>query len=228
MDNDDKASFDLTTALDQFLAARLDALGLDHDTYGPYLLPVVMAGGDSYKNGAEDEDEWETVLELLQASSETHSDDAECWKQLQMDLENEFSRLNEQQAQVLQQRHEQTQRQHQELLQRDIQIAKEAALMQQQQKDSTQPTNERDVSKQALIARFAYEDEDDDLEAAEAEAAPASNQSVPVGAKSSSTTTAPPVTTKLQERQKTKQAREAKVTAKEERRKRAVKGERKR
>ena len=67
-------------ALTEFLSQRLPQLGLDAETYAPYLLPLLNAD-------EKDDDEWNGVLELLQASSETHSDDDTAWNALRVDIE---------------------------------------------------------------------------------------------------------------------------------------------
>ena len=43
---------------------------------------AVLAGANEEK----DEDEWDGVMELLQASSESHSDDEESWKNLKEEV----------------------------------------------------------------------------------------------------------------------------------------------
>ncbi|EJK54320.1 hypothetical protein THAOC_26064, partial [Thalassiosira oceanica] len=58
--------------LDRYLETALPALGLDAETYGPYL-----TGSD------EGDVELDDIIELFQASSESHSDDDEAWTKFQ-------------------------------------------------------------------------------------------------------------------------------------------------
>ena len=60
----------------ELLVERLPALGLDGDTYGPYVLGTTEG----------DEDEVTEVVQLLQASSESHGDQEDVLEDLQKDI----------------------------------------------------------------------------------------------------------------------------------------------
>lgn len=214
--------------LENYVAARLADLGLDAETYAPYVLPAVRNEGTE----EETREEWETVLQLLQASSETHADEDECWQQFRRDVQEEYRKLTAQEEEERRRREaeEQVRReQEQEQLRMDLQESRQAV----ENHETSAGKPQLDAAKQALLARFAYEDSDDDIKEEElpldvpasgaVKASPGTNTSS--NAKASA---APPTTSKQVERQKTKQAKEAKLAAKEERRKRAVKGERRR
>ena len=58
-----------------FLQQRLPELGLDEETYAPYVLGTT-----------EDEEELTEVVQLLQASSESHAEEEEIWESLRKDI----------------------------------------------------------------------------------------------------------------------------------------------
>ncbi|EEC44495.1 predicted protein [Phaeodactylum tricornutum CCAP 1055/1] len=202
-----------------FLTSRLPQLGLDYETYGPYVLPLLT-------DEEVDEDEWESVVELLQASSESHGDDEQAWKDLRVQIEeawrNHKLALDEQEAEFKQNQATRLQ----EEIEREREIAVEAALMEKDRKEKPAVV-EQDAARKALVARFAYDipDEDD----ADNEGV-LSNKEVAAQAKLEQTQglRQQKVTTKREEQQKTAKARVDKANAKEERRARATKGERKR
>jgi hypothetical protein len=202
-----------------FLTSRLPQLGLDYETYGPYVLPLLT-------DEEVDEDEWESVVELLQASSESHGDDEQAWKDLRVQIEeawrNHKLALDEQEAEFKQNQATRLQ----EEIEREREIAVEAALMEKDRKEKPAVV-EQDAARKALVARFAYDipDEDD----ADNEGV-LSNKEVAAQAKleQAQGLRQQKVTTKREEQQKTAKARVDKANAKEERRARATKGERKR
>ena len=61
--------------LEAFLAESLPKLGLDQETYGPYI-----TGTD------EEDDDLDDIIELLRASSESHSDDDESWTAFKLQI----------------------------------------------------------------------------------------------------------------------------------------------
>ena len=71
--------------LSSFLQSALPALGLDSDTYGPYLLGLFPLE-EVDETDAIDEEELQNVLELLQGSSETHADQDEAFVALKAEL----------------------------------------------------------------------------------------------------------------------------------------------
>lgn len=204
-----------------FLQERLPALGLDYDTYGAYVLPLLTSGEE-----VADEDEWESVMELLQASSESHTDDDEAWVQLRSDIERVWKEYRDrkslQEASAALDERMQLQKQIEEERKRISEAASKSP-----------PTAKKpdDAAKRALLDRFGYEDPDEDGKAASGDAEePVSNREV---AKLMDLAKARAMrehkgATKREEQQKTALARKNKMDLKEERRKRATKGERKR
>jgi hypothetical protein len=213
-------------ALAPFLEERLPALGLDVETYGAYILPLLNDTDEEH-----DEDEWASVMELLQASSESHSDDAQAWLDLRRDIEAAWKTHLGQLKLLEEQEHEHREQQLKEQMERERAIAHEAAAREEERKAaSTATTTTTEVpydAKRALVNRFAY---DEDEGAEDTEEAPMTNRDV---AKQREVEKANELrshkrTTKKEEQQKTKEAKQSKVQLKEERKKRATKGERKR
>jgi hypothetical protein len=65
--------------LDDWLSETLPRLGLDAETYGPYVT--------GYANEDEDtEDGMDDLIELLRASSETHGDDDSSWQEFRSEM----------------------------------------------------------------------------------------------------------------------------------------------
>ena len=62
--------------LDSYLAEILPALGLDAETYAPY----VTADND------DDDDNFDDIIGLLKASSETHSEDDDAWENFRKEV----------------------------------------------------------------------------------------------------------------------------------------------
>jgi hypothetical protein len=205
--------------LSEFLCERLPALGLDYETYGPYV--VGAAGSETM-----DEEELDAVLELLQASSESHGDDASEWQQLKMEIQQRQQKYQQERQEALVKQREALHRQEQERLQHEIELAKNQPV-----EKKSKHLNEMDAQKRALVERFAYEQEenDDDEEEEEGEAV-ISNKDVAAQAnlEKAREQRQSQKSTKKQEQEATKQAKLQKSKIKEERRKRAQKSERKR
>lgn len=206
-------------ALAPFLEERLPALGLDFETYGAYILPLLTDAEE------QDDDEWASVMELLQASSESHIDDTQAWLGLRRDIDSAWKAHRDQVRLREQQEHDQREHNLKSQIERDREIAREAeASGGERKKISARETT--DDAKRALVDRFAYEDDNgnDDDEA------PVTNQEVAKQREeeASKELRSHKQTTKKEEQQKTKEARLNKVQLKEERKKRATKGERKR
>ena len=232
--------------MDSFLQERLPALGLDYETYGPYVRGLVSDDDDDTTNNNahtednkdnDNNDDWDDILELLQASSETHCDDQDAFlvvlkRQLQ---ERRAQHRADVQRRAQAQRLERQAEEH-AILARDIQMAKirteEEILAGTKQKSSAI----MDDAKRLLVARFEYDEselygEDGTLIKTSAEtdsenvvsnkdAAAMAYQEKMNQMKSQKTTS------KKEEQQKTKQAKLDKVKQKEERRNKAQKGER--
>ena len=194
--------------MEPFLAPRLSDLGLDYETYGPYLLPLLL-------NENDDEEEWDSIMELLQASSETHSDDEEAFTKLRSDLQAEW---NDRQSKIQAKRKEQEEQE---------KIAYKKQLEEMQRRALSK--QEDDAAKKALLDRFGYEQDDEDGQAEEGPTAVSNKDAAAQMAKEKQNELKSKATTsKKEEQQKTKNARLDKAKLKEERRKRATKGERKR
>jgi hypothetical protein len=218
--------------LSDFLRERLTALGLDYDTYGPYVLPLLT-------DEEHDDEEWETVLELLQASSETHCDDDEAWTDLRTSIEQQWKHHQSLTA-LAAQKHEaerhalyqEALKEEREQMHRDAETAAASAAAAAAAGGATPITTnatEPDAAKRALLARFAYEAPEED-EDGEDDAPVLTNRQVAEKAaqEAAAAMRGKSVQTKNEERTKTKAAKQQKVQAKEERRQRATKGERKR
>lgn len=223
------------------LSERLPALGLDFETYGPYIQGVLP----NSLLEAEVEEEWDSVFELLQASSETHSDDEKVWNELSLDIQSAWEKHLQGLARQATQEKERQEQEFQEKLEKEKKIAEEEKLALEDRKEKATAANdsvEVDENKRALLARFAYDEDSGEIGTSSnasgkkkgtsfaAAAAPVSNKEVAAAAakeqanlrKQSNTVS------KKEEQQKTKVARAEKARLKEERRKRATKGERRR
>jgi hypothetical protein len=210
----------ITAALTTFLANRLPALGLDAELYGPYVLSLLVD---------DDTDDWTSVLELLRASSETHADDDACWNLLRCDATQEYKRIvaaiaaaNEQEVAAADDTTATT------LTSNELTIAaasdesaRSALEHSTTTTSSTKTTTTDNAVKQAVLSRFAYDEEDDDDDDEEDSALVAVQ---PTAAKPNH----PVVKTKQLARHETAVAKQNKIQAKEDRRKRATKQERKR
>jgi hypothetical protein len=225
--------------LDSFLQERLPALGLDYETYGSYVRGLVEEDDDTSAMDESDNTTWDEILELLQASSETHGDDSEVWIRLKQEIQSRrMQHTLEREQREQRQKQERWAEEHERLAQ-DIALAKQKAHeeeLEQQQQGMTKKSKELDDTKRLLVARYAYDesemyDKDGNLIAATGEsdeAAMVSNKDAAAMAsqeklrqmKSQKTVS------KKEEQQKTKQAKLDKVKLKEERRNRAQKGER--
>jgi hypothetical protein len=215
--------------LTSFLEEKLPTVGLDAETYGPYLLvllPMEEAAllDDGGRTEGADDDEWNGVLELLQASSESHSDDIEAWQALKKELLERYQELladaKERKAEAEARRQEAA-----KLVLAEIPKAKK--------EDKSEKKNSAidEKAKKVMLARYAYEEDEASEEEEGGDAGnvnankEAAKQATIEGTKDMRKQN---VQAKKEEQQKTKQAKQDKVKLKEERRKRATKGERKR
>ena len=85
--------------LSAYLEETLPEIGLDYETYGPYvtgLFPTTSDGGEE-DNFEDVEEEINNIIELLQSSSETHSDDEQCWIQLKNEITHRTKAYNNEQ-----------------------------------------------------------------------------------------------------------------------------------
>ena len=213
-------------ALTDFLNQRLPALGLDADTYAPYLLPLLS-------EQQQDEEEWESVMELLQASSESHSDDNDAFQALRTDIEHAWQQHQEGMIKVKHQKDRQRHADMEQKLAEEHRVAAAEALAEVERKKAQSTTVAApvdDAAKRALLSRFGYEDNEEDNAQGEDAAPVLNNRQVAEQTKQEEQQAlrGQSVQTKKEEQQKTAQAKREKANLKEERRKKATKGERKR
>jgi len=71
----------------EYLSTTLPTLGLDPETYGPYVTGLFPLDDDDVDDD-NNEEELNGMVELLQSSSETHSDDEEVWGTLTNEILN--------------------------------------------------------------------------------------------------------------------------------------------
>jgi hypothetical protein len=213
---------DESHALEPFLTKRLTELGLDYDTYGPYVLPLLTESEDA------DEDDWEGVMGLLQASSESHCDDEQAWKDLRVDIDAAWKTHRDAVVASKKQDLEHNAQEMKETLERDRQLAAEAAILEEEKKAKPAETSQVvDEAKRAMIARYAFEDDGED---GEEEDAPVTNQQAAsrFSQEKQKEEKNKHTVTKREEQQKTAAERMDKAKTKEERRQRSTKQERKR
>lgn len=198
-----------------FLQKRLPELGLDLETYGPYVWGTV--------EDEDDEEELQGVVELLQASSESHGDDVDAFKQLKQDILQNIQKDQE----LKEQKHALEVESQKARLEQ--QLAQAKLEQQQNQKSPTQKPASKvdDAAKKALMQRFGYENDEAEEEG---EGQVVNNRQVAAAAnlERAKELRSKKVQTKKEEQQKTKAQKDSKVQLKDERRKRTTKGERKR
>jgi hypothetical protein len=205
------------------LQERLSGLGLDQDTYGPYVLGVADIGGNI------DADELGDVVQLLQASSESHGDDDSVWEQLTQDIVSKMTldadyRTQQQHQNVQQKKADLEEQLQQAKLEEQQQVPKETLA-------SNSGSGVDDAAKQAMLQRFAYENDDADGQNNDNDDdAPKNNRQVAAEAnlEAAKEAKSKKVETKKEAQQKTKEQRLNKDKMKEERRKKTGKLERKR
>ena len=233
-DVDDEEHF-----LSPYLSRRLPELGLDYETYGPYCLGAVGCESSSSSDGGDDGgrdddcDELDGIIDLLRSSSETHSDDAAAWSDLRAEIirrTGEWRRAAEvrkrQEAQGAKEAEEERIRQAKAEAE-----AYEEVLREKKAHHGVAPEEEEKMAQRdALLNRFAYEKEEED---GDNEGGPVSNKDAAAEAQRESAQKAREQSSKSRDskaeaRQKNKEAMKLKADKKEERRKKATKGERKR
>ena len=240
---------DAPASFEEYVCERLSRLGLDGDTYAPYVLPLFESDQQREQDADLLEEEWDTVLTLLRESAEAEDDDDDDAVDIsgEDDLWTGFRRGVEDAWRVQKLRKEEAERQEKERnqervraeIERERQIALEeaasGAARTQEQHNRAAVSESEERAKRALVERFAYENEDDgeddgvndganDLDVVsnrQAAALAAKEKEQQLRNKGSTTT-------KKDERQKTAQTRKEKEEKKDERRKRATKGERRR
>jgi len=225
--------------LSEYLNEILPTLALDPETYIPYI-----TGCLDILQEDEEFEELDEIISLLQASSETHSDNEEIWPPLKQAIL----------AKHLEYKAEANEKKQLELEQRkELEALKkkedyEQAILERERKKLAEEEkalkNAMDPAKRALINQYAYDDSemyDNDGKLVDAAAAAGAGKGKEVEEEDTSNRGLAQKMvkeqaqqlrgaggpTKREEQQKTKSAKMDKVNKKEERRKRAVKGERK-
>jgi hypothetical protein len=216
--------------LTAFLQERLVELGLDYETYGPYVLGIEVSSDNDNENDEEAQEEVDQVCQLLQASSEseTYAEDDAVWTELGQQILKHI-KLDNDDKQALKQMNIQLEKQQ---LQDQLALAKQEKRPDPQETSSaasasTSKSSMDDAAKKAMLQRFAYEQDDDDAGGDAGVAV--TNKQVAEQANMAKTKElkSRKVSTKKEEQAKTKDDRLNKAQAKEDRKKRAVKGERK-
>ena len=158
--------------LSPYLSNHLPTIGLDYDTYGPYVTGLVDS--DDAKL---DSDGFDDVIELLRASSETHADEDfdSVWEDLKIQIENlclqESNRKEEERSKELEERQRLAAENSNQLSQQ----AEEAARKEKQTQTSSDRNQARsadDVARRKLLERYAYENEDEDSQGEDEEDEP--------------------------------------------------------
>lgn len=158
--------------LDEYLSTRLEELGLDSITYGPYLkclfpcpsLKNVTNNSDQNEVFEEiNEEELDGCIELLQSSSESHCDDDVVWvdlKQTVLSLRESFLEKFSAQKSI---ENQNLQKQKEEKLQNERIEAQKYSDLQQKQKDEKPQKSEEELERvRLLVERFGYEEPPDE------------------------------------------------------------------
>ena len=217
--------------LSDYLNEKLPGLSLDTETYIPYIIGCLEQ--------FQDDEELDEIIDLLQASSETHSDDEEIWPKLKQDI----LALHRGHKEGLEQTKKQESEERKEMEARKKKEEMEEANRERERKrladEEKARKNELDPAKKALLAQYAYdvsETYDNDGKIVDSggkdgdEEGGSSNRATAekMNKERSQQLKGAHSVTKKDERAKTKQAKVDKIDKKEERRNRARKGERKR
>ncbi|KAL3934837.1 MAG: hypothetical protein SGBAC_009532 [Bacillariaceae sp.] len=194
------------------LEGRLVELGLDVDTYGPYVV------------GSEAE-ELPDLMELLKASSEEEELEASVWETFSQDILKAIE-----QDEAFQDEKTNAKKLEAQKIEQERADKNKAAIAEAEQQQKAAPTKSPqvdDAQKKALMQRFGYEMPDEDVDDA---AGPVTNKQVAASAnvERAQELRSKKTQTKKEEQQKTKEMKSSKAQMKEDRRKRATKGERKR
>ena len=220
--------------LRDYLIEILPTLSLDPETYLPYITGCL----DTFQD---DEEELDEIIGLLQASSESHSDDEQVWPKLKEDIIKRHQEYKDELKELNQKKDEERREIEAMKKQEDVEEAhKEKERKRIAELEKAEKNNDMDPAKKALIEQYAYDmseiyDNNGQVvelnTAGKGEAEPTSNKAVADKAnkeRSEQMRGAQNVSTKKDERAKTKQAKLDKVQQKEERRKKTGKLERKR
>mmetsp|Transcript_13205 Transcript_13205/g.23956 ORF Transcript_13205/g.23956 Transcript_13205/m.23956 type:complete len:224 (-) Transcript_13205:206-877(-) len=210
----------------EYLEDALPALGLEAETYGPYM--TGYADGDD-----EDEDTLDDLIELLRASSETHSDDEDAWTAFRAEIIKRKEDFIASQQTKKEEDSLMLKKKEEERLKKDIELARDAEAA-REAAELAKETKEMDPAKKALLDQYAYDqesqyDDEGNLVVDEEEDAPLSNRKFAAQQSQEQRDELKKGSgvTKRQSQEATAKAKMDKNRQKEERRKRATKGERK-
>ena len=226
-----------------FLEERLPQLGLDSETYGVYVLGAAASSAPTAVTTNDDDGidepnaELVDIMELLKASTEEEdlAENASIWNELVQNIQSQM-RLD-QQWRI--QQHEQQREKQKAAMQAQLEQAKleqEQAAANPTSKSKTSQVDE--ATKKAMLARFAYADDDpagggegedgDEDEGGENPVNMNKLAAAQATVEKRHELKTKKAQTKSEEQQKTKEMKANKQQLKEERRQRAQKGERKR
>jgi hypothetical protein len=223
------------TKLKEYLNEKLPNLSLDPETYIPYIIGCLET--------FEDDEELDEIIDLLQASSETHSDDEDIWPALKKDILEKHKEYNAE----LEQKKKQESDERKEIEARKKKEEVEEANRERERKkmaEEEKANTEVDPAKLALLAQYEYdisETYDNDGKVVDSSGGKGGGEESAAAGGSSNRAMAEKMkkertkemkgaqsVSKKDERAKTKQAKLDKMKKKEERRNKAAKGERKR
>ncbi|KAL7517232.1 hypothetical protein ACHAWX_002167 [Stephanocyclus meneghinianus] len=214
--------------LDNYLAEVLPKLGLDVETYGPYVT--------GYANDDDGVDGLNDLIELLRASSESHGDDDDSWREFREEILRRRQEFLNGEDSRRERRIIELQQEQNSSLQKEIELAQKNQLELEARKQmelESKKLENMSADRIALMAKFGYEMEDgsDDEEEDNEECdKPISNRehAAQQALKSAREQRTVHKQTKKEAQMETKMAKEAQNAKKEERRKKATKGERRR
>ncbi|KAL7533325.1 hypothetical protein ACHAWF_004456 [Thalassiosira exigua] len=222
--------------LDSYLSKVLPALGLDAETYAPYVT------GYANDNDDDDGESLDDLIELLRASSESHGEDDAAWENLRKEiihrrqeyLSGEYARKVKSDLFPPAPAHGifGISAIHHTDHAKDIELAHQNALEVEARKQMDLEANKLENmsgDKIAMMAKYGYEEGNTDDETGNPEKS-MSNQdhAAALSQKNAQTQRSAPLQTKKEARQETAKAKADKNAKKEERRKKAGKKERRR
>uniref|UniRef100_A0A7S2KZ20 Coiled-coil domain-containing protein 43 n=1 Tax=Leptocylindrus danicus TaxID=163516 RepID=A0A7S2KZ20_9STRA len=225
---DDDGEHYLTAFLQTFFSTH----GLDYEAYGPYVTGTITT---DLTTREEVDEQLNDLIELLQASSETHEDDDDAWN---VEFRNGVLDLHSQKQQLILSAVENNNDSNNggTAVVDLVKMAEEIAISETSKQKSNNNSEEADLAKKMLLERYAFEESDDDEaghvegDGADEGGGPIDNRAV---AKQMTLEKNQKLRNQFQESKKMSKEASArgkieKSLAKEERRKRANKGERKR
>lgn len=216
-----------------FLQQTLPSLGLDDEIYGPYLLGI-FPQDENQALAKIDEEELNNVLDLLQGSSQTHASDGEAFKTLGKELLERNEHYWCEYRIKMEQLKKDAKKQQEEQRTEEF---KELAMEENKKERRKDP--EEDLVKLRVVQQYAYDDSityDDNGDPIDTtnenkgrgDEALITGKGYNVGKNQQAIPKPGTDTSKKAAREETARQKLMKIQAKEERRKRAVKGERRR